>query len=133
MRPSCGFRATVVGSHDTFFLRPGTSFMTVVVQYAKNATVRKGRDGFLPLAQCDHCDGIITRGVEGRAAWKREDTEAYREVQLLHQGCFDALQENRSRRLKSMPLGEFARHFVHNLKAGGTDEEAPRAAYRGAS
>lgn len=105
--------------------------MTVVVQYAKNATVRKGKDGFLPLTQCDHCDGIITRGVDGRAAWKREDTEAYREVQLLHQGCFETLQENRSRRLKSMPLGEFAQNLVHNLKAGGTEAEARRAANRG--
>lgn len=107
--------------------------MTVVVQYAKNATVRKGKDGFLPLAQCDHCDGIITRAVEGRAAWKREDLEAYREVQLLHQGCFETLQENRSRRLKSMPLGGFARHLAHNLKAGGTTEGAPRAANGDAS
>jgi hypothetical protein len=102
--------------------------MALVVEYAKNATVRKGKDGFLPLAQCDHCDGIITRAVEGRAAWKREESETYREVQLLHQGCFETLQENRSRRLKSMPLGEFAQQFVHNLKAGGTDEGAPRAA-----
>lgn len=107
--------------------------MTLVVQYAKNATVRKGKDGFLPLAQCDHCDGIITRGVEGRAVWKRKDTETYREVQLLHQGCFETLRENRSTRFKSMPLGEFARHLVHNLKAGATDEGAPRAANRDAS
>lgn len=56
--------------------------MAVVVEHAENATVRKGKDGFLPLAQYDHCDGIITRAVKGRAAWKREDTEANREVQL---------------------------------------------------
>lgn len=105
--------------------------MPLIVQYAKNATVRKGQGGFLPLAQCDHCDGIITRAVEGRAAWKRENLEAYREVQLLHQGCFETLQENRSRRLKSMPLGEFVRSLAHNLKAGSTESsDAPRSVSR---
>lgn len=95
--------------------------MAIVVEHAEKATVRKGKDGFLPLAQCDECDRVITRGVEGRAAWKRTDRETYREVLLLHQDCFETLQEERGMRLKSMPLGEFARSLAHNLKAGETD------------
>lgn len=91
--------------------------MAVVVEHAEKATVRKGKDGFLPLARCERCGNIITRGVEGRAAWKRKEQERYRQVLLLHQGCFEKIQEERSMRLKSMPLGEFARSLAHNLKA----------------
>lgn len=92
--------------------------MAVVVEHAENATVRKGKDGFLPLARCDHCGNIVTRGVEGRAAWKRKEQERYREVLVLHHGCFEKIQEERGTRLKSMPLADFARSFAHNLKAG---------------
>lgn len=92
--------------------------MAIVVEHAEQATVRTGKDGFLPLVQCDQCDKIITRGVEGRAAWKRTERETYREVLLLHQDCFETIQEKRGMRLKSMPLGELARSLVHNLKAG---------------
>lgn len=92
--------------------------MAFVVEHADKATVRKGKDGFLPLAQCDRCGNIITRGVEGRAAWKRKEEERYRDVLLLHLGCFEKLQEERGTRFRSMPLGDFARSFAHNLKAG---------------
>lgn len=91
--------------------------MAVVVELAEKATVRTGADGFLPLTRCDHCGNIITRGVEGRAAWKRKEQERYREVLLLHHGCFERIQEERGRRLRSMPLGDFGRSLVHNLKA----------------
>lgn len=91
--------------------------MAVVVEHVEKATVRQGKNGFLPLARCDSCGNIITRGVEGRAAWKRKEQERYREVLLLHQGCFEKLQEKRGRRLRSMPLGDFTRSLVHNLKA----------------
>lgn len=96
--------------------------MAFVVERAEKATVRSGKDGFLPLARCEHCGNIITRGVEGRAAWKREETQRYRDLLLLHQGCYEAIQEKRNMRLRSMPLSDLARHLAHNLKAD-TEEE----------